>query len=123
MACLALERLILFLIVLAHHLYNFAVVHCDQILKSAGNRPDIETIERFGYAAENGVTCFEDVPLLELYCILLVHVLGAGKHSIPIVFHTILLFYKSDCVFEHLCGVGMRARLVVNHRHGYGKIG
>ena len=122
-AGLAAEGLVLLLVAAAHDLDDLAVHLREVVLLAVDAGPGVQAVERLGYAAERGVRGLEDVPLLELYGVLLVHLLGALEEGVPVVLLAVFLLDEGDGVLEHLGGVGVRARLVVDHGHGDGEVG
>ena len=64
----------------------------------------------------------EDVPLLKLYLVLLVHLPGAGKERVPVVDFAVLVLYELDGVSQNLSRIRVRARLVVYHRKRHGEV-
>ena len=123
MACLAAEGLVLLLVAAAHDLYDLAVDLGEVVLLAVDAGPGVEAVERLGNAAEGGVRGLEDVPLLQLYGVLLVHLLGALEEGGPVVALAVFLLDEGDGILEHLGAVRVSARLVVDHGHGDGEVG
>ena len=122
-AGLAAERLVLLLVAAAHDLDDLAVRLREVVLLAVDAGPGVEAVQRLSNAAQGGIRGLEDVPFFELYRVLLVHVPGALEEGVPVVLLAVFLLDEGDGVLQHLGAVGVRARLVVYHRHGDGEVG
>ena len=119
---LAAERLLLLFIRLAHDLDDLTVNLVEVRIGAVYGCPCIQAIERLGNAAQSRIRGLEVVPLFKLDGVLLVHELCVLKEIIPVVLDAVLFFHESDGVLEHLGGIRMCARLVVDHGQGYGEV-
>ena len=118
----AAEGLVPPLVGVQHDLQHLAVVVGELILLSVHRCPAIQPVQTLGNAAQGGIGCLEQLPLLQLDAVLLVHMLRPGEQRVPVVLFAVLLLDKGNGVLQHLRGVGVRPRLVVDHGHGHRKI-
>ena len=119
---LAVERLVLLFVGLTHDLDDLAVDLVEVRILTVDGRPGVQTVQSLGDADERGVRGLEVVPLLKLDGVLLVHELGVLEQLVPVVLHAVFLLDEGDGVLEHLGGVGVRARLVMDHGESYGEV-
>lgn len=71
---------------------------------------------------ERGIRGLEVVPFFELNGVLLVHKPGVLEQLVPVILDAVFLLDEGNGVLEHLRGIGVRARLVVDHRERYGEV-
>ena len=122
-AGLALEGLILLLIGLAHQLDDLPVGFGEIVLLAVDGGPGVQAVQGFSNPRQGGVGSLEDVPLLQLDQVLLVHMLGPLEQGVPVVLHAVLLLNEGDGVFQLPSGIGVGAGLVVDHGHGHRLVG
>ena len=122
MTGLAAERLVLLFVGLTHDLDDLAVDLVEVRILTVDGRPCVQTVQSLRDTGERGVSGLEEVPLLKLDGVLLVHELGVLEQLVPVVLDVVFLLDEGDSVLEYLGGVGMCARLVVDHGESYGEV-
>ena len=118
----AAEGLVLLFICLAHDLDDLAVDLVEVRIGAVDGSPGVQAVERLGNAAEGGVGGLEVIPLLKLDGVLLVHELCVLEQLVPVVLYAIFLLNESDGILKDLSGIGVCARLVVDHGQRYGEV-
>ena len=117
------ERLVLLLICLSDDLDDLAVGLIEVGILTVDGCPSIQTVQGLGDADEGVIRSLHIIPLLELDGVLLVHELCVLEQLVPVVLNAVLLLNECNAILEHLGGIRMCARLVVDHSKRYGEVG